>query len=342
MTVGCDVSDKYSYLCVLGFRGEVVDRARIRTTLKAFEGYFSGCEPLRVVLEVGAHSRWISQLLAGLGHKPIVANARQVRLIYANTNKTDRLDAEALARLGRYDTRLLKPISHRGNQAHSQLALIKARAVLVECRTKLINHVRGACKAFGHRLPSCDANTFHRKAQLPEPLREALAGILQTLEQLTGTIREHDRRLQALASKDAYASRLTQVHGVGPITALAFVHTLEDPGRFRKSRDVGAYVGLVPRKRNSGKMQPELRITKAGDPLLRRLLVQCAHQILGPFGPDSELRRLGLRLCERQGTRAKKRAVIAVARKLAIVLHRLWVTGELYQPLDYARERQVA
>jgi transposase len=297
---------------------------------------------MKVVLEVGTHSRWLSQLLTRLGHEPVVANARQVRLIYAGTNKSDRLDAEALARLGRYDIQLLKPISHRSNEAHSQLALIKARAALVDCRTELINHVRGACKAFGYRWPSCDADTFHRKATLPAPLRDALGGIIDTIEQLTSTIRKYDRQLQALASKDEGACRLTQVHGVGPITALAFIHTLDDPYRFRKSRDVGAFVGLVPRQRSSGKMQPELHITKAGDPLLRRLLVQCAQHILGPFGPDCELRRFGLRLCERQGKRAKKRAVIAVARKLAILLHRLWITGETYQPLEYESERQVA
>lgn len=126
---------------------------------------------------------------------------------------------------------------------------------------------------------------------------------------------------------------MQQVAGVGPLTALAFVLVIEDPERFRKSREVGPYLGLVPRQSQSGEQAPQLPITKAGDPLLRRLLVQSAHYILGPFGPDSELRRWGLRLAGAGSSRARRRAVVAVARKLAVLLHRLWVTGEVYQPL---------
>ena len=124
-----------------------------------------------------------------------------------------------------------------------------------------------------------------------------------------------------------------QVPDVGAITALYYVLTIEDPGRFAKSRAVGAYVGLRPRQRDSGEQKPQLRITKAGDRLLRSLLVRCAHYILGPFGPDADLRRSGLRMAERGGAAGKKRAIVAVARRLAVLLHRLWVTGEVYEPL---------
>src|ERR1035437_9476712 len=126
---------------------------------------------------------------------------------------------------------------------------------------------------------------------------------------------------------------LTQVSGVWTLTAMAFVLTIEDPQRFARSRDVGCYLGLRPKQQDSGERSPQLRITKAGDSYLRKMLVSCAHYIIGPFGPDTDLRRWGLKLCERGGKNAKKRAVVAVARKLAVLLHRLWVTGEVYEPL---------
>jgi len=126
---------------------------------------------------------------------------------------------------------------------------------------------------------------------------------------------------------------LRQVPGVGPVTALAFVLALADPSRFRSSRSVGAYLGLRPRRSDSGESMPELRITKAGNGAVRRLLVQCAQYILGPFGPESDLRGWGLKLAGRGGKRAKRVAVVAVARKLSVLLHRLWVSGENYDPL---------
>jgi transposase len=131
------------------------------------------------------------------------------------------------------------------------------------------------------------------------------------------------------------------VKGVGPITALAYVLTLENPEHLAKSRDVGPYLGLVPKQEDSGESQPQLGISKTGDTMVRKLLVGSAHYILGPFGPDTDLRRYGLRLCERGGKNAKKRAAVAVARKLAVLLHRLWVSGEVYEPLGYASSRAI-
>jgi transposase len=164
----------------------------------------------------------------------------------------------------------------------------------------------------------------------------ALGSILETIGSLTQRIRDYERQLEAI-SKERYPEThlLRQVEGVGPLTALTFVLTLEDPYRFGKSRSVGAYsLGLVPAQDQSGDRDPrEKRISKEGDQMLRKLLVGNAHYILGPFGSDSELRRHGQKIASRGGKNSKKRAVVAVARKLAVLLHHLWVSGEVYDPL---------
>jgi len=335
VTIGIDVSDMYSSLCFLDGEGEVIEEGRVRTTAPALQQRFGALAQCRIVLEVGTHSPWMSRLLAGLGHEVIVANPRRVRLITQSDQKRDRTDAELLARLGRVDAGLLRPIQHRGPEAQQDLALLRARDTLVRARTNLINHVRGATKATGSRLPTCSAASFHRKAEahLPGALRDVLFPIVSMVAELTTRIGEYDRQVERVAQRYPAARLLRQVRGVGPLTSLAFLLVIEDPTRFPKSREVGPYLGLVPRQSQSGEREPQLPITKAGDPLLRRLLVQSAHYILGPFGPDTELRRWGLRLAASGSSRGKKRAVVAVARKLAVLLHRLWVTGEAYQPI---------
>ncbi len=268
-----------------------------------------------------------------------MANARRLRLIAESASKSDRLDAETLARLGRLDPRLLAPITHRDADTQADLALIRARDALVRTRTLLVNHVRGAVKAVGGRLPACSTPSFPAKvaAHIPEALHDALAPVLETITALSRELRTYDERIDALAeARYPETALLRAVPGVGALTALCFVLTLEDPARFRSSRAVGSYLGLRPRQADSGRRTPQLRITKAGDPLLRRLLVGSAHYLLGPFGPDTDLRRWGLTLAARGGTNAKKRAVVAVARKLAVLLHRLWLTGAVYEPLRAA------
>jgi transposase len=340
--VGLDVSDVYTSVCILDQDGEIVEEGRVRTTITALERRFSALSTCRVVLEVGTHSHWLSHLLTALGHEVIVANPRQVRLIAESDRKRDRTDAEQLARLGRLDPALLRPIRHRGLQAQQDLALLRARDLLVRTRSALISHVRGAVKVVGVRLPACSAASFHRKVagHLPETLGAALQPLVATIAELTSRIRAYDRRVEELL-EERYpeGTRLRQVPGVGPLTTLAFLLVIEDPRRFRKSREVGPYLGLVPRQAQSGERAPQLAITKAGDPLLRRLLVQSAHYILGPFGPDSALRRWGLQLAGAGSSRARRRAIVAVARKLSVLLHRLWVTGEVYEPEPVPSER---
>ncbi len=210
---------------------------------------------------------------------------------------------------------------------------------MVECRTQLVNHVRGAVKSFGARLPKCAARSFHKSASehIPEALLPALGPIVEQIGSLTERIRDYDRQLERI-SRECYPETglLRQVEGIGPLTALTFVLTVEDPYRFEKSRSVGAYLGLVPATARSGDRDPQKRISKEGDEMLRRLLVSGAHYILGPFGSDSDLRRHGEKIASRGGKNAKKRAVVAVARKLAVLLHSLWVSGEVYEPLRNA------
>jgi transposase len=344
MTAGLDIGDKYSYLCLIETQsGEVIEEGRLRTTPEAFLRRFSSEPPMRIAIEAGTHSPWVSRVLEKCGHEVLVANARKVRLIYANKRKTDEIDAENLARLGRLDPKLLYPLKHRGEDSQAHLALIRSRQALVGCRTQLVNHVRGAVKSFGGRLPKCPARSFHNTApeHIPEALRPALGPILEQIGSLTERIRDYERQLETI-SEEHYPETdlLRQVEGIGPLTALTFVLTLEDPYRFEKSRSVGAYLGLVPARTQSGDSDPQKRISKEGDEMLRRLLVGRAHYILGPFGKDSDLRRHGEKIASRGGKNSKKRAAVAVARKLSVLLHRLWVSGELYDPLYSTHRRQ--
>ena len=337
MTAGLDLGDKYSYLCLIDREnGEVVEEGRLRTTPEALRRRFASEPSLRIAIETGTHSPWVSRLLKECGHEVLVANTRKLRLIYSNKRKTDEVDAENLARLARLDPKLLYPVAHRGEDSQAHMAIVRSRQALVDCRTQLVNHVRGAVKSFGARLPKCPARSFHKRAKehIPQALSPALGPVLEQIASLTERILEYDRKLEAI-SLERYPETqlLRQVEGVGPLTALTFVLTVEDPHRFEKSRSVGAYLGLVPATARSGEKDPQKRISKEGDEMLRKLLVSCAHYVLGPFGSDSDLRRHGEKIASRGGKNAKKRAAVAVARKLAVLLHRLWLTGETYDPL---------
>jgi len=287
----------------------------------------------------------VSRLLKSFGHEVIVANARQVKLISQSTRKDDKLDARTLARLARIDPELLRPIRHRSERAQLDLTQIRVRAALVEARTGLVNGTRGLAKALGERLPKCDADNLdvEQLAGWPAELQTALRPLLEQVAALTEKIRACEQRLEQIAREEYPETELLkQVSGVGTLIALTFVLTLEDAARFRKSRDVGCYVGLRPKSRDSGESQPQLGISKEGDVYVRKLLVQGAHCILSKRSPDTDLKRWGLKLCARGGKNAKKRALVAVARKLGILLHRLWVTGAVYEPLRNSKAAERA
>jgi transposase len=345
MTGGLDLGDRYSHLCLIDTQsGEAMEEGRLHTTPEAIRRRFASERPMRIAIEAGTHSPWVSRLLEECGHEVLVANPRRTRLIYASKRKTDQIDAENLARLARLDPKLLYPLEHRGEESQAHLAIIRSRQALVGTRTQLVNHVRGAVKSFGGRLPKCPARSFHKRAaeHIPEALRPALGPILEQIGSLTERIRDYERQLETI-SKESYPREtglLRQVEGVGALTALTFVLNLEDPYCFERSRSVGAYLGLVPATDKSGDRDPQRRISKEGDEMLRKLLVSSAHYILGPFGSDSDLRRHGQKIASRGGKNAKKRAAVAVARKLCVLLHRLWVSAELYDPLYNAHRGQ--
>ena len=334
LTVGIDLGDKSSRYCVLDEAGEVVSEDQVPTTQAGFDSLFAKMPTSRIALEVGTHSPWVSRHLASMGHEVIVANAHKVKLITQSVRKNDRIDARQLARLARVDPKLLSPVRHRGEQAQRDLAVVRGRAELIAARTQLINSARGLVKPLGERLKPCDADqvTAGLGESLSPEAKAVVGPLLKAVEAISEQIDKYDEQIEEIAKRYPEVKLLQQVYGVGPLIAMTYVLTLEDAGRFAHSRDVGPYLGLTPKQRDSGDSQPELGISKAGDGLLRSLLVQGAHCILRKGAPDSDLRAWGLGKMGSGGKRAKKRAVVGVARRLAVLLHHLWATGEVYDP----------
>jgi transposase len=341
--VGLDLSDKTAHFHVLRGDGHTLSTGKVATKPAELEAFFSRWKGCRLVIEAGSHSPWISRLGTACGLEVVVANPRQVELISKSDRKTDRTDAERLADLGRTNPKLLAPITHRSKQAQIDLCVMRARDELVHMRTALINHVRGVLKSYGHRAPDCSPESFARQAlaSIPEELETGLRTILDLISNTNQKIRSFDDEIERLsAGRYAVTQVLRQIPGVGPVIALTFVLTLGDPKRFPSARAVGAYLGLVPRKKSSGKSDPQLSITKAGDRQMRRLLVIAANYILGSYGPDCDLKRFGEKIAGDGSNRAaKKRARVAVARKLAVLMYHLWRTGAAYDPLYLAKAR---
>lgn len=345
VAMGIDLGDRISRFVALDGEGGVVGHGSVPTTSEAFEKRFALIGSKAMAIETGTHSPWVSRLLRRLGHRVTVANSRKLRLIYENRRKNDRVDAEYLARMVRVDPKLLHPVRHRSEASQKVVSLLRSRDVLVKTRSRLITHVRGAVKAVGTRVPACSVEAFVKRATpiVPAMLRPALDPVIKMIEQLCRQITSLDRHVQRLADGEyREAQMLMQIKGVGPLTSVAFIATIGDAERFAKSRTVGAWVGLAPGQYESGQSSPQQRITKEGDTYLRSLLINCAHYILGPFGADCDLRRHGLALAERGGKNAKKRAVVAVARKLAVLLHALWRTRSTYEPLRKLAAEQAA
>lgn len=343
--IGLDLADTWSDWVALDAEGEVVQRGRVRTTEPQLRKLFGLMPPVVIAIEVGTQSAWISRALRSCGHTVLVANARKIALIHQNRRKNNRIDAEFLARLARADQTLLFPITHRDERSQADLAVLRTRDVLVRTRTKLINHVRGVCKSFGAPLPKCSAPAFEMRSEglITPILADTIRPVLAQIAAMTKQIQTFDTEIESMIRRYPAAERLRQITGVGPLTSLAYVLSIEDPRRIPRSRSAGAYFGLVPGSSDSGETHDPKRITKEGDGFCRRLLVSAAHYIVGPFGVDSDLRRHGLAISARGGKNAKKRAVVAVARKLSVVMHHLWVSGEPYVPLfNASRDRAAA
>lgn len=334
-TIGLDLGDRISHLCVLDSQGEVVREGRMTTSRDEFERFFGQIGACVVAFEVGTHSRWTDEVIRACGHETLIANPHQVKLVYGSYKKTDRTDAEMLARVARADPKLLCPVEHRGRQSQEILARVRSRDVLVRSRTAMINSVRGQVKAQGSRLPTCSSESFVRRCEshIPESLAKALLPLLDVIRNINREIDTLDKQLEAKGQEhDMIISRLSQIAGVGVLTAMTFMAVVEDPKRFPRRRDIGSYLGLCEKRDDSGQIKKQLRITKRGDGYLRKLLVNCAHYVMHR-GPDTDLKRWGLLLRVRGGQNGKKRAVVAVARKLAVLLLTLWQKETDYVPL---------
>ncbi len=333
-TMGIDVGDRYSHLCLLDEDGEVVERDRVRSTEAAFRRHFEGVPRLRIALECGTYSPWMRRLLKQLGHQVVIANARKIPTITESESKNDGRDAEQLALMAAFNPKLLSPLEHRSLARQQDLNLIQARAVLVKARTMIVNALRGLVKSAGGRLPACSSKSFpHRAAGAVPPALAAVAGpLIEQIARLNVQIVAMDRQIEELAAKYPEIGTLRSAPGVGPLVAAAYVLTLDRPNAVPSSRSAGAFLGLRPGQSQSGESDPQRRITRTGNTYLRCLLEQSAQYVLGRFGPDSALRRWGLRLAASGGKRAKKRAIVAVARKLAVLLHSMWRSGQRFEP----------
>ena len=340
VTVGMDVGDRSSHLCVMDTDCEILEESKIPTTPKAIKTRFATPEPMRVVLETGTHANWLHDLLEGLGHDVIVADARQLKLISESTRKDDRRDAETLAEMGVRGSRMLNPVDPRSPEVRKDLEVMRARAMLVTVRTMLVNHIRGVVKSFGHRMPDSSSESLHKR-EVPAELRSELEPMMSMLESTTASIKAYEKQIADLAeTKYPQTKVLEQVGGVGSITSLWYVLTIGDPSRFEDPRDVASFFGLVSGKHQSGDKDPKLRITKCGDSIGRTLLVQCAQHILRRSSPDTDLKRFGTRLIEKGGKYPKQRAAVAVARKLSVLLLVMLKTGEVYEPLRNSKAKR--
>lgn len=334
---GIDLGSKHSEICLVDAAGEALWRKRIPTTAAAFEKALGSLAPLPIAIETGGESNWVRRRLIALGHQVTVADAKRLKVVTDTYSKDDRRDARLLAQIQLRWPELLAAVAPRSLETERNRALLKARQSVVEARVKLMNSARGLLKSFGVKPPPVSAEAFARRLRplTPAGLEAALGPLLDAIAALGAVIRGYDQAVETLC-RERYqqaTSRMRSIKGVGPLTALAFTLELDDDvGRLRSSRAAGALVGLRPKRRDSGAAQPDLSITKAGNRMLRALLIQCAQYVLGR-GDDSALRRWGLGLAERSGTkRGKRRAVAATARKLAVLLHTLWRRDEDFAP----------
>lgn len=343
--LGLDLGDETSHYCLVGCEGEVELRGVVPTEREALAALLRGLPPARVVIEASPHSHWVAALIRSLRTEVYVANPRRLPLITRSSRKNDRNDAEQLARIGRLDVELLSPVQLRTDECMRERARLRSRSLLVRTRVRVINSIRSTLKVFGIKPPRCAAEYASKRfpAVIPAELQSIIDPLVLTLQALDEQIKRFDREVELQAKQHFPAtSALRQVHGVGPQVSLSFVTALVDPRRFKNARTVGAFVGLTPRSHQSGQSDPRLGVSKEGDPALRSLLVTAATTILRKSSPDSDLKRYGRRIAASGTPRDKNRARIAVARKLAVLLHRLWLTGEVYEPLRNAKATAAA
>lgn len=331
--IGIDIGDKVNFVCTLNNKGEILFRKEIDNNKEAMEEYFDSIEKASIVFEVGSHSPWISRLLVGIGHDVFICNPRQLAAVSQNLKKSDEEDCLILAQLLLTGKHLLKQVHHANEDKMRDFLLIKSRRALVKCRTMLINTARGVVKSFGERIsPKLTADAFHKHAgdSLTKETFKNIKDLVDVIGKTTEQILKYEKDIDAKIKKKYPVAQLLQtINGVGPITSLAFVLTIDDPKMFEKSRTLGAYFGLVPRRDQSGNKDKQLSITKAGSKLVRSLLLNCANYILSSKGEDNQIKRFGLKIRGDGTSKAKaNKAKVAVARKICVIMHQLWVSNK--------------
>ncbi len=338
--IGMDVHKRESQVCILGDGGEVVREQRIRTERSRLATVFGGRARARILLEASTESEWVAQCVEALGHEVIVADPNYAPMYASRTRrvKTDRRDARALAeacRLGAY-----RP-AHRTSTAQREVrAALAIRDTLVRTRVRSISLIRALLRREGIAVPSGSSVAFLRRLErvaLPGTLQAAIAPLVAVLAPLNAAIAVADAHITESVATNAVATRLCTVPGVGPVTAAAFIATLDDVARFREAAQVAAYLGLVPQEWSSGERQHRGALTKAGNSRARWVLVQAAWGIWRDKTPrTATLRAWAQRIAAR---RSKRVAAVALARRLAKILYALWRDGTEYQPERLGRRR---
>ena len=328
--VGLDVSLRSCALCIVDGKGNVLlerelpcEVSDIAECLRAFPYPIE-----RVGFEAGTMSQHLFFGLTKVGFDVVCMEARQVNAaLSAMRNKTDKNDARGIAQVLR--TGWFSPVHMKSREAHGVRALLSTRKALLKKTMDLANEVRGLLKVFGIRLPmtvkhgSFDG-VVRPLIEMDEVLVHALVPLLDARVALYEHFLELDRRVKRAASQDEVCMRMMTVPGVGPIASLTFKAAVDDPTRFKRSRTVGAHFGLTPRRYQSGEHDNPGRISKAGDRDVRATLYAAANALLMRTMAGSQIKSWGMRLVR---TKGRRRAVVAVARKLAVLLHRMWTDG---------------
>ena len=351
-TIGMDVSDKKTQICVMAKTGttpKVVMETTIPTTKNGLAKFLATQDKSSpVAFETGVHCRWMKDVAAGMGFKVYVANPCRLRMITESKTKNDVNDARMLARMALADPGLLHPVKLRGPEHQRMLNLHEMRNLLVKQRTGIIVQLRAVAKSMGFRIAKCPTESFHKldTKVWPTEFRDIAWPTMKNLEQLAVTIKTYEKQIRELAETPAFKAqveRLTEIHYVGLYVATGFVAvTGGDMERFGKPRDVGAWLGLTPRQDQSGDIDRQCHVTKVGSALMRRLLVESAQMILRKASADTDLKVKGMRICARGAKIAKRKAVTAVARALAVLMAAMLKKPDApYVPLSDGHAREL-
>ena len=329
-TIGMDVSDRTTKVCVMAKQGinpKIVMETTIPTSKDGLAKFLATQDKSSpVVFETGMHCRWMNEVAEGIGFKVYIANPCRLRMITESKAKNDVNDARMLARIALSDPGLLHPVRLRGKEHQKMLNLHEMRNLLVKHRTGIIVQLRAVAKSMGFRIERSSTAHFHAidTRAWPKEFRDIAWPMLKNLEQLAVTIKTYEKQIRELAQTPTFKAqveRLMEIRYVGLYVATGFVAvTGGDMDKFEKSRDVGPWLGLVPKQDQSGDIDRQCHITKTGSPFMRRLLVESAQMIVRDSATDTDLKVKGMRFCRRGAKIAKRKAIAAVARSLAVLM----------------------